>query len=73
MFPTLTEDLVRERIETLHREAAAQRWAAQLRRDSRGEAGGRPGAVRQAAGRALMAAGCRLAGVAGVAGARPSR
>lgn len=56
----LTEQLVRARHETLIREAETARLAAQLRGVRRAQRGS---AIRQAAGRALIAAGSRLSGV----------
>ena len=56
----LTEQLVRDRQETLIREAEAGRLAAQLRRVRRAQKGP---TIRQVAGRALIAAGSRLSGL----------
>ena len=60
----LIEELARDRMQTLLREAEAGRRAAELARAHRGRAtgAGRPGVLRQAVGRWLMAAGARLAG-----------
>ena len=66
MYPLLVEDMARDMIRTLHRQAAAERLATQVRR-ARAAGRARPArmaAVRRRMGRLLVAVGARLAGVA---------
>jgi len=63
----LMEQLVRDRHETLVREAEMSRLAAQVRGVRRSQRGA---TIRQAAGRALIAVGSRLSGVGAAAEGR---